>query len=441
MAASVAGAGSSTTLTDRATVTLERSRRGHCRAVGHRALRNNLLAGVGFLELANAGDFAANVWNEIPVPRHAMILMAIGGPIALLFSLVAARDFYLSRKNVSLLYSERQALKSVPDSDEKTSAVLGVNFRELGTEVIDRMLVDLFLGVGALLVGTGTIMAIWGANHRVFNASNLLSGFIGNGFAALYGVFNAFWSGYLVYRLHVRYAACLSDPTVQSIRPKLRQRFRRFQWHAGINGLNGIVAGMASMVTAKMWWGYVVLIPCIIVMIAGNLFWKWKLGYDRPVNVDLLDGLLAGEKSTTDYDGLDNVLDSLAALEAGRIRLREFVNAMSLETSLSFIEEHQMLEYFCPWIARRWPSHPLFVEDKTVKISCEELKGGSVDERTRMGDECQLFLRREAAVLLEHRERYLLELVGEFVWRSSKDDGALHSQRTTCWTGLSVHDI
>ncbi|KAL4795794.1 hypothetical protein BDV19DRAFT_388820 [Aspergillus venezuelensis] len=407
---------------NRATVVLEKSRRGKYRTVGHRALRNNLLAGVGFLELANAGDFAANVWNEIPVPRHAMILMAIGGPIALLVSLVAARDFYLSRRNVVLLYSERQALKAISYPDEKTSAVLGVNYRELGTEVIDRMLVDLFLGIGALLVGTGTIMAIWGANPRVFNASNLLSGFIGNGFAAVFGIFNAFWSGYLVYRFQLRYAACCRDAAVQSIRPKLRQRYRRFQWHAGINGLNGLVAGMASMVTSRMWWGYVVLIPCIIVMIGSNLFWKWKLGYDRPVDLDLLDGLLASEKNMVDYggvDAVDDVLISLAAVETAQSTITSFVETMSLATSLTFIEEHQLLDYFCLSLVKRWPDHLIFAGSDTPTISCEELRKGSDDEQSRMENECRLFLGKESSALLEHRERYLLELVGEVVWRGT----------------------
>jgi hypothetical protein len=39
-------------------------------------LRNSPLAGVGFLELANAGDFAANVWNKVPVPIYGAVLMA-----------------------------------------------------------------------------------------------------------------------------------------------------------------------------------------------------------------------------------------------------------------------------------------------------------------------------------------------------------------------------
>ena len=41
-------------------------------AQGQRRLKNSLLAGVGLLELGNAGDFAANVWNQIPEPHFAM---------------------------------------------------------------------------------------------------------------------------------------------------------------------------------------------------------------------------------------------------------------------------------------------------------------------------------------------------------------------------------
>lgn len=396
------------------TVTLERSRRGRYRAVGHAALRNNLLAGVGYLELANAGDFAANVWNEIPVPRHAMILMAIGGPIALMMSLVAVRDFYLSWKNVSLLYAERQALLALPTTDGKTAAVLGVNTRELGTESIDRMFMDLLMGFGALLVGTGTIMAIWGADHRVFLASNLLSGFIGNGFAAVFGLVNAGWSGYLVYRFQVRYSACQSNPAVQTVRPKLRQRVRRFQWHVGINGVNGVVAGMASMVTAKMWWGYVVLIPTIVVMIAGNLFWRAKLGYDRPIMIH--PGMTSEEKTGDEDDAVGDALDCLASIEAAQSRLPGLTETGSLGTILAFLEQKQMLEYFLVWIARKWPDHRFFAPLETVNLSRDDLETGTEDEIARMEQECHQFLRDQARPLLEHRGRYLLELVGEAVW-------------------------
>ncbi|KAL4887236.1 hypothetical protein BJY04DRAFT_175430 [Aspergillus karnatakaensis] len=410
----------STLTTDRTTVTLQRSSRGQYVAIHHARLRNNLLAGVGFLELANAGDFAANVWNEIPVPRHAVILMAIGGPIALLVSIVAARDFYLSWKNVSLLYAERKNLLCIQHPNDRISAILGVNTRELGTEIIDRMLMDAFLGFGALLVGTGTIMAIWGADHRVFEASNLLSGFVGNSCAAIFGVINAVWSAYIVYRFHRRYAACRADSTAATRVTKIRQRFRSFQWHAGINGLNGLVAGMASMVTAKMWWGYVVLIPCVAVMIAGNLFWKMKFGYDRPLMTHLRVTSVDEEKGLESRDSCD-VLDALVTAEEAQVRLDEISQHGTLETAMEFIVDNDMFYSFCEMAANAWPDHRVFVgQEDMLFISCRDLMSGSQEEIARLALECRRFLDKEARTILTHRERYLLELLGETVYNGGE---------------------
>ncbi|PYH84283.1 hypothetical protein BO82DRAFT_352263 [Aspergillus uvarum CBS 121591] len=282
--------------------------------------RNSLLAGVGYLELANAADFAANVWNEIPVPLHAKILMAIGGPCALCMTLVAARDMYLSAANVRLLRQERafladsistsasadhtkdQVHKPAPASEKNTIDTLneykhGVNTREVLTEVIDRILMDLLMGIGALLVGIGTLLAIWGADRTIYHASNLLSGYVGNGLAAGFGLVNAIWSAYLVWRFQRCWKACaasaepcatdenqtrrLKHELPASLKNKLRARMRALQFHAVINGVNGVVAGAASMVTATMWYGYVVLVPCIVSLILLNVFWRARLGYDR----------------------------------------------------------------------------------------------------------------------------------------------------------------
>ncbi|KAI9368057.1 hypothetical protein BJX61DRAFT_525702 [Aspergillus egyptiacus] len=382
-----------------------------------KTLRNNLLPGVGYLELANAGDFAANVWNEIPVPRHAVILMAIGGPIALLVSIVAARDFSLSWRNLRVLFAERRLLREGLDPDSgpatTTRAVLSVNTRELGTELIDRLLMDAFLGFGVLLVGTGTIMAIWGADRRIFHASNLLSGFVGNGFTAVFGVINAVWCGYLVYRFEIRYAACRSEPTVQSVQSRLRRRFRRMQWHFAVNGVNGLVAGMASMVTARMWWGYVVLIPCVALMIAGNVFWRKKLGYDRPVALEL-SWMAASEG---EKDGLGRVLDILSDVANARESLQDIAECDALAVLLRFIADADMLEPFGLFIARVWPDRPVFeAGEPVVRIGWEDFKNGSSQDQSRMAEECRRFLSKEGRICLEHRERYLLELVGEIIW-------------------------
>ncbi|PLN79359.1 hypothetical protein BDW42DRAFT_127630 [Aspergillus taichungensis] len=272
--------------------------------------RNSLLASAGYLEFANAGDFAANVWNEVPVPRHAIILMAIGGPLALLMSLVAARDALLSWHNVRLLRGERRELLTLKDElllrrptaggDGTDVALipliegrLQVGIRELGTEIVDRIAMDVLLGIGALLVGIGTLMAIAGAHPPIYHASNLLSGFVGNSFAAAFGVVNAFWSWYLVRRFWRHDRACLAQDqagagkegvtAVAAFKGKLHRRFVRLQVHAVVSGVTGLVAGAASMVTARMWWGYVLLIPCMGLQVACNRFWRKHLGYDRPV--------------------------------------------------------------------------------------------------------------------------------------------------------------
>ncbi|KAL3484222.1 hypothetical protein BJX62DRAFT_248606 [Aspergillus germanicus] len=401
---------------DTGTVTLSKNKGGRYRCLSHAALKNNLLAGVGYLELANAGDFPANVWNDIPVPRHAVILMAIGGPIALSVSLVAARDYYLSWKNVKLLLLERKALRSTTCADRTMTGSLGVNFRELGTELIDRMFMDLLLGIGAVLVGAGTIMAIWGANHRVFEASNLMSGFIGNGFAAFFGVINACWSGYLVYRFQLRYSACLLSPSIAPIRTMVLQRYRRLQWHSGINGLNGLVAGMASMVTARMWWGYVVLIPCVVVMIAGNHFWRRKLGYDRPIQLEFPSSIGKEEKLDED-DTCCDILDTMVSNRAAQHTLLRIVDTGSLETMMAFVVLNQISESFCEWMSCEWPDHRAFATSAdTLNISHYDMLGGTTDEQARMVTECRRFLATVGITLLDHRQRYLLELAGEVVW-------------------------
>ncbi|GAQ47377.1 hypothetical protein AtubIFM54640_007736 [Aspergillus tubingensis] len=425
----------------------QKSRRKHNYnfQLSHQPLfRNSLLAGVGFLELANAADFAANVWNQIPVPKYAMVFMAIGGPIALLITLVAARDFYLSYTNVQLLLKERRYLRELLDSITTTTTTtntttqnttpnpttttttqaelllrsrLSVNFRELGTEIVDRILMDALMGFGALLVGTGTIMAIFGANHHVYVASNLLSGYIGNGLAAVFGLVNAIWSGYLVGRFQVCWRSCQNitntststftsttregngnnnnnpnpgdeeDTCIEEVRMyhhPLKLRFRSLQFHALVNGINGLVAGAASMVTATMWYGYVVLVPCIVSLIACNWFWRVRVGYDRPLlsssttSASLLSttggrggGGTATPTTTTTTNangggGIGNekndlLLDLSSATHLHRmlasstkdsgIQLpRHILNRTNPSSVMSFLTRNGMFEGFCVWI-------------------------------------------------------------------------------------------
>ncbi len=126
------------------------------------SLRNSLLPMAGFLELANAGDFAANVFNEIPVPTFAAALMAVGGVVALAMSVVAVADARLSWRNVVVLREERRCLQELAgrneNDDPEASSIqtlhtyLDVNLFELRTELVDRLAMDVTMGFGAVLV-------------------------------------------------------------------------------------------------------------------------------------------------------------------------------------------------------------------------------------------------------------------------------------------------
>ena len=128
-------------------------------------LKNNLLAAVGFFELANAGDFAANVWNAVPPVTIAVILMALGATGALVILTFAIFDLPRAWRNTRILRLERKRLLQLKQVGFSTTtsrlsnlAYIDVNNRELGNEVIDRLLMGILLGFGAFTVGVGTYL-------------------------------------------------------------------------------------------------------------------------------------------------------------------------------------------------------------------------------------------------------------------------------------------
>lgn len=216
--------------------------------------------------------------------------MRIGGVFALgMMTLVAAQDFQLSWRNVKLLRAERpylQRLRQLHASDPDMTCVidsrLGVEVREIGTEVVGRIVMDVLMGTASILVGVGTLVAIGAAYPTLYHASSLSSGYIGNALAALFGFANAIWSADVFYRFWTHDAVVPFREPHDGIQRCLHVRFQQFQWHAFVSGFNGLVAGAASLVTATRWWGYVVLAPCIITLVLCNCFWRRRIGYDRP---------------------------------------------------------------------------------------------------------------------------------------------------------------
>ncbi|OJJ50664.1 hypothetical protein ASPZODRAFT_52168, partial [Penicilliopsis zonata CBS 506.65] len=419
-----------------AQVTLVRRCR-RLRLASPQQFRNSLLAGVGYLELANAGDFAANVWNTTPLPRFAVALMAIGGSAALLMSFVAVRDLWLSWRNVQLLRAERSHLQQLLQQQTRQrkrqpslqvvaelETRIGVNTRELGSEIIDRIAMDILMGSGSILVGVGTIMAIWGADRRIFLTSNLLSGYIGNGLPALFGVVNAGWSAYLWRRFSQHDHACSKDPSVADFRPRLHLRFCRFKWHACINGVNGVVAGAASLVTATHWQGYVVLVLCIVTSILCNYFWRYRLGYDRPL-------IMTASPLAVSADENQLLTELQAVTQIHQMLVQQRTVSLPLNTTaepcmssiLRFLVENDLFPGFCEWLAK----NPRFPQEAKAKffppgedfitIATEDFLKISEATEQLLLESCRQFLSDAGIEIFTGRERYLLELVGYSIWR------------------------
>lgn len=332
-------------------IRLTKNQSGGYTPVLEERFRNNLRLAVGFLELANAGDFAANVWNEIPVPVYAIVFMAIGGTLAGILSIFAFDDARYAWRNVLFLRRQRAQLKEsldVRDSQAHPArdvrVLLELNLRELGCETINRLGMDVLMGFGAVLICIGTYMAIGGANHKVWFASNILSGYLGNAPITFYGLVNSAWATYLAIKTgeHVR-ATQIALPGSQEAK-LVRKRGKKLQLYCGINGSVTFVGGIASMLTATQWWAYVILIPVIVLSFTSNWFWRTRLGYSHDDMRQMPD--MDVEKLSKVLRFAANAATSLARNEADAEKdlVRQ---AATLPQALDLIDTAGLLEAFC----------------------------------------------------------------------------------------------
>ncbi|KAK7992732.1 hypothetical protein PG988_001526 [Apiospora saccharicola] len=258
------------TETETAVSLVQSRRRGKGYVVETRTRRlNDLMFLIGWLELFNALDFPANVFNQRPVPAFAMALMITGGVLILSASCVAFVDGWKSWHNLRLLWrgkgpSARGAgAGRVPDEGDEDAMMRGIHIRawiwvnrgELGWEFIDRALMDGIGGFGGLLVGIGTLLAPAGGTPSIFETSNLMSGYVGNGFITFYGLINVGWAIYL-WRLGSQRRAAVEDQLRDpQILKRARHCFFLHQVYAAVYGVTVVVAAVGSMISATMWWG------------------------------------------------------------------------------------------------------------------------------------------------------------------------------------------
>lgn len=410
-------------------VKLVKEKNGHWALAKDGRLVNNLSWVVGFLELANAGDFAANVWNDIPVPVYAIVFMAIGGTVAGVLSIFAFRDSRLACFNVRYLRRQRRELfqqkrqhEARSESTLETDVILALNFRELGIELVARWIMDLLMGFGAVLICAGTYMAIGGANPNVYLASNLLSGYIGNTPIALFGLVNSVWAAYIFGKAqgHVRATReVLGSCTAAAL---VKRRARKVQVFSVINGTATVLGGVGSMVTATRWWGYVILIPVIIASLFCNIWWRKMMGYTRSerspamVQDELVFSLefaataAAAEKTIEDPEAVPQWCSEMPS---------------SLADMLEFLSFHSLFHQYCVEIMKNADICQALggnsVDVTEVSVNIEDILALPASFHPTLLETAKTLARNVGPEHFKNRERYLAELLGTYCNLAPRD--------------------
>ncbi|KAK0622364.1 hypothetical protein B0T14DRAFT_563822 [Immersiella caudata] len=407
-------------------------------------LRNNLLPAIGFIELANAGDFPANVWNEAPLPRYAVTLMVIGGTLALSMLPFVARDAVLSFRNVLCLEDERQHLKKKKNDNagdhnvtNSVDCLLHVNFREQGTEWVDRFGMDTIMGFGAFVVGIGTYLAIAGADDRIHLASDLLTGYIGNSPCALYGLLNLVWSVFIWIRAnrHTRAPQLIQDPKVKK---HLERRASEFKVHSLLSGATGLVAGVASLLTYTRWQAYCVLAVCLVSSVGLNYFWRHKLGYDRPLLQEGRDVVFLG----------DDIINALGyaihwreevtrGMHGGGNAVHILQEALgTLPDIMRFLRRHNLFEEFCLELCSLNSEDTRLFPDSgegTRRVAAEELinlAAADEDVDRIIRQVAEEVISKAAPKCFQYQQRWLLEALGCYRAMQNSDISSLERRHS-----------
>ncbi|ODA81317.1 hypothetical protein RJ55_04282 [Drechmeria coniospora] len=385
-------------------------------------LVNNLPWIVGFMELANAGDFAANVWNQVPVPVYAIVFMAIGGTVAGILSVFAFRDARLSCKNVRFLRRQRREQQAERArrlrhglSTLDVDVLMAVTFREFGSEVIGRWFMDILMGCGAVLICVGTFMAIGGADPAVYEASNILSGYLGNAPIALFGLVNSAWAAYIFAKARGHVRATRETLRGSAAAALVKRRSRNVQVFCAVNGTAAILGGLGSMLTATYWWGYVILIPVIVASVFCNVWWRHRVGYTRwhPKPGEFPALVPAELVAELEFAARAAVV----ARERERSPIDEFVaDAGSVRDVLAFLRRHLFFDAFCLRVA----STPDLCDALGGKHQPELLVG--IDELLALPESLHPTLLATAHAYVDefgrkqfqYHERYMAELLGTY---------------------------
>lgn len=181
-------------------------------------------------------------------------------------------------------------------------------------------------------------------------------------------------------------------------------------------GAMTLVAGAGSLVSAARWYGYVMLIPCIIIFIYDNFLWRNRLGYERPATGQEQWGADAvKELEWTVFEG-KMVVQSLVSMVGEN-------SSPPIESIVGIIVRCDLFEELCirllkekPFLdeALRLSSDSVPASQETLTITPRLILSASDEFPSLTLQTAQSCIREVGLKQLRWKERYLLELVGAY---------------------------
>ena len=181
-------------------------------------------------------------------------------------------------------------------------------------------------------------------------------------------------------------------------------------------GVATLVSGAGSLVTATRWWGYVMLIPCIIIFIYDNSLWRNRLGYERPATgQEQWEADAVEELEWTVFEG--------KMLVQNPVSMAGENSSHSIESIVGIIVRCDLFEEFCIRLPKEKPfldevlwlsSDSVLASQETLTVTPRLILSTSNEFPSLTLQTAQSCIREVGLKQLRWKERYLLELIGAY---------------------------
>ena len=264
-----------------------------------------------FDETENFGDIGTNLHFGAVLPPSLIALLAVGGGAVLVFgTLPAAHQVISGVQNLARLRGEHQSLvraqarlnaPAAPGSVHRTAeglhdarcrvaAQLSLNARDTRSEAVQRTTAGACFAVGSLMTGTGTFLLPGFIAPQIAALgfwSNLLTGWLGNGFIAAYGFVELGLQGWTYHQAKIAQKVC-DDVDLNiiwhdsiDVNALVRERLHTIKSQAVLTGVSAMGIGIGGLLTAITLFGYVALIPAALLRMYSSYHEQQYVGYTR----------------------------------------------------------------------------------------------------------------------------------------------------------------